>query len=220
LTILLALAAAYAGMMLVRYGRRGILVLAPGLLRFGADAGAPPATPGQLQAGEALASLGFRRLGRRVERGPFGGLELRSDAWVNEGEGAYADVFDHAARPGAGAWLYFLSGFPDGAVALTANHPRASRADAQVEAGGVAGASAEAAWAAHRRAVARLAARHGSPAAPPDLVGREAAARAWYRAAGNRELRRLFLLHFLNALFATAILGYAVHGLWRLHRAG
>jgi hypothetical protein len=220
LTILLALAAIYAAMMLVRYGRRGLLVLAPGLLRFGADAGAPPATPGQLQAGEALESLGFRRLGRRVERGPLGGLDLRSDAWVHEGDGAYADVFDHPTRPGAAAWLYFLSAFPDGAVALTANHPRASRSDARVEAGGVPGAAADATWAVHRRAVGRLAARHGAPAAPPDLARREAAARAWYRAAGNRELRRLFLLHFLNALFAAAILGYAARGLWRLYRTG
>jgi len=206
--------------MLVRYGRRGALVVAPGLLRFGADAGAEPATPAQRQAGEALASLGFRRLGRRVERGALGGLELRSDAWVNEGDGAYADVFEEPARAGRGAPLYFLSAFPDGAVALTANHPRAPRSDGRVEAGGIPGAAADAVWAVHRRAVARLSAAHGAPAAPASLAAREGAARAWYRAAGSRELRRLFLMHLLNALFAAAILGYAAHALWRLHRAG
>lgn len=219
MTILLALAAVYAAMMLLRYGRRALLVAVPGLVRFRSQPDAPAATAPQRQAGEALASLGFRRLGRRTEDGPFGGLDLRTDAWANEADGAYADVFDHAPRPGAGPWLYFLSVFPDGALALTANHPRAGRSDGTVEVGGIVGAGADAAWAVHRRTVSRLAGRHGLPAAAADLAAREAAARTWYRVAGNRELRRLFRLHFLNTVFAAAILGYAAHALWRRFHA-
>jgi hypothetical protein len=220
LTILLALAAFYAAMMLVRYGRRGLLVAAPGLVRFRSEPDAPAATVGQRQAGEALESLGFRRMGRRSEDGPLGGLGLRTDAWVHTEEGAYADVFDEAPRAGGGPLLYFLSAFPDGAVALTANHPRVGRSDGIVEVGGIPGAGAGAAWAVHRRAVDRLADRHGRPSAPADLAAREGAARTWYRAAGGREIRRLFRMHFLNTLFAAAILGYAALGLWRHLRAG
>ncbi len=216
---LLVLAAAYAALMLWRYGRRGLLVAAPGLVRLRSDPEASAATAAQRQAGGDLEAMGFRRIGARSEEGPLGGLDLRSDAWVHEAEGAWADVFEAPPRPGAGARLYFLSVFPDGALALTANHPRPSRSDGTVETGGLPDASPSATWAAHRRAVGRLAERHGRPRAAPDLAGREAAARAWYRAAGRRELRRLFLLHFLNALFAAAVLGYAVYGLLRSPRA-
>jgi len=209
-TALLALAAAYAALMLWRYGRRGILVLAPGLVRFRSDGSAPPRTALQRQAGEELEPLGFRRLGSRSEEGPLGGLGLASDAWVNEARGTYADVFEQGPRGGARARLYFLSVFPDGAVALTANHPRRDRSDGSVEVASVPGASPVAAFEAHLRTLGRMAPRHGAPAAAPDLPGREAAARTFYRRAGNQELRVRFLAYFLNTLLAALILAGAL----------
>ncbi len=176
-------------MMLWRYGRRGILFVAPGLVRFHSDPDAPPATALQRAAGDELEPLGFRRLGARSEEGPLGGLGLRSDAWVDEAAGAYADVFEEAPRKGAGARLYFLSVFPDAAVALTANHARKGRSGGTAEVGGIPGAGVAATWAAHRRVLDRMAPRHGAPGARADLGAREAAARAFYRAAGAREFR-------------------------------
>jgi len=210
-TALLALAAAYAALMLWRYGRRGVLFLAPGLLRLRSDAAAPPATVLQRQAGEELESLGFSRLGARSEEGPLGGLGLASDAWVNEGRGTYADVFEQAPRAGAGPRLYFLSVFPDGAVALTANHPRRARSDGAVEVASLVGAGAAPTFEAHLRTLGEMVPRHGAPAAAPDLAVREKAARTFYRRAGNRELRARFLAYFLNALLAALILGGALH---------
>jgi hypothetical protein len=213
-TALLALAAVYAALMLWRYGRRGILVVAPGLLRFRSDERAAPATVLQRQAGEELESLGFRRLGTRSEEGPFGGLGLASDAWVNEAQGTYADVFEQAPRAGAGPRLYFLSIFPDGGVALTANHPRRARSDGSVEVAGIPGAGLAATWQAHLRTLQGMELRHGAPTAGADLESRQAAARTWYRRAGGRELQARFLAYFLNALLAALILGGALRMLF------
>jgi len=209
-TALLALAAAYSALMLWRYGRRGILVVVPGLIRFRSEATAAPATAVQRQAGEHLAQLGFRRLGSRSEDGPLGGLGLRSDSWADEAHGTYADVFEDAPRRGADARLYFLSTFPDGAVALTANHARKGRSDGAVEVGAMPAAGIGAVFAAHLRTLERMAERHGSPRVAGDLDARESAARAWYRAAGARELQARFLVYFLNTLLAVLILGGAL----------
>jgi hypothetical protein len=199
------LALLFAAWMLVRHGRRGLLFVAPGLVRVAGDRDAPPATPGQLRAGEELARLGFTRLGARREEGPLGGLRLGTDAWASEREGTFADVFDHAPRGGGPPWAYFLSPFADGALVLTANHPRLARSTDRLLTGGLPGSSLEATLAAHRKAVERFAGRHGSPAAPADLAARLALARAWYRGPGRRELRRLFLVHFVNSLAAMAL---------------
>lgn len=212
--ILLALLAAYAALMLWRYGRRGVLFLAPSLLRFRSDEGAPPATALQRQAGEDLESLGFRRLGARREYGPLGGLDLRSDGWVNESLGSYADVFDEAPRAGAVPTLYFLSIFPDGAVLFTANHARQPRSGGSAEVRALPGASVRDTFEAHRRVLERMASGHGLPLAAPDLASRRAAARVWYRKAGNRELRTRSLVHFLNTLLAALILSVALHMLF------
>jgi hypothetical protein len=214
-TLLLLLAAGYAALMLWRYGRRGWLVVAPASVRVRSRADEAPRTPAQAQAGAALAALGFRRLGSRDEEGPLGGLGLRSDAWAQEGEGAFADVFEEAARPGVPARLQLVTGFPDGAVALTANHPRTPRAGPSLEVGGFPDATVEATWEAHRRAVARLAARHGPPAPASGLEARDALARAWYRGAGGRELRQRFAVYLGNALLAALILGAALSMLLR-----
>jgi len=210
-TFLLLLAASYSALMLWRYGRRGILVVAPGLLRYRSWESATPSTAAQGLAGEALRELGFRRLGSRSEEGPLGGLGLASDSWADDAHRTYADVFEEAPRRGAEARLYFLSTFPDGAVALTANHPRQGRSDGSVEVAGLPAAGTGAALAAHLRTLERLAPRHGLPTETGDLGAREAAARAWYRAAGARELQARFLLYFVNALLAALILGGALH---------
>lgn len=216
MTLLLLLAAAYAALMLWRYGRRGWLAIAPSTVRIRSREDREPRTPAQAQAGAALSALGFRRLGSRDEEGPIGGgLGLRSDAWANEGERAYADVYEDAARPGVPARLQLLTGFPDGALALTANFPRAPRAGPSLEVGGFPDASVQATWEAHRRAVARLSARHGVPAPATGLPARDALARAWYRGPGGAELRRRFAVYLGNALLAALILGAALSMLWR-----
>ena len=176
-----------------------------GLVRVAGDRYAPPVTPGQLRAGEELVRLGFIRLGARREEGPLGGLRLGTDAWANEREGTFADVFDHAPRGGGPPWVYFLSSFADGALVLTANHPRLALSTDRLLTGGLPGSSLEATFAAHRKAVERFAGRHGAPAARADLAARLELARAWYRGPGRRELRRLFFVHFLNSLAAVAL---------------
>ena len=206
---LLALAAAYAAFMLWRYGRRAVLFVAPGLVRSRWDAAAPPATAAQREAGDELAALGFARLGARCEDGPLGGLGIAADSWVSEGAGTYADALEERPRPGAPPPVSFLTAFPDGAVALTANLPRRARSGRGAEVGGIPGAGVAAALAAHRRTLERMGA-HGTPRAAPDPAGRDAAARAWYRAAGGAELRTRFLAHFLNALLAALILAGAL----------
>lgn len=195
----------FAAWMLVRHGRRAALFLAPSLVRAEGDPEAPPATPALARAGDDLSRLGFVRLGARRESGAMGGLDLCSDAWAHEPAGAYADVFAHAPRGGRGPWIYFLSPFADGAAVLTANHPRLSRSTERLLTGGLPGATLEATWAAHRAAVGRFAARHGAPGARADLEARAEVARAWYRGPGRAELRRLFLVNFLNAVVAILI---------------
>ena len=205
----------FAAYMLVRHGRRAALFLAPSLVRAEGDPAAPPATPALARAGDELELLGFARLGARRESGALGGLDLASDAWANEPEGAYADLFAHAPRGGRGPWVYFLSPFPDGAAVLTANHPRLARSTDRLRTGGLPGATLEATWAAHRAAVGRFAARHGAPGARADLAARDEVARAWYRGPGRPELRRLFLLNFLNVLVAVLISAVSVRALAR-----
>ncbi|MFL5301973.1 MAG: hypothetical protein ACJ79R_16680, partial [Anaeromyxobacteraceae bacterium] len=165
-----ALAALFALYMLARYGRGALLFVAPSLLRVTAEAGAGARTLAQVRAGEALAALGFVRLGGRREAGPLGALEVRTDAWASEAEGVYADVRE---RPDAGGpAVSFTSRFPDGAFVVTANHPRVALCGPSLQLGGLPGATVEAALAAHRVAVARFARDHGAPTAPADLAAR------------------------------------------------
>ena len=100
MTILLALAGFYATMMILRYGRRGVLAVAPSLVSSRSTTGGPLPTEAQQAAAEVLLPLGFRRLGSRVEDGPLRGLMLRSEAFA-EGDGViFADVFEMAPRTG------------------------------------------------------------------------------------------------------------------------
>jgi hypothetical protein len=209
----------FAGYMLVKHVRRGVLFLAPGLVRISGRPGVAPATPMQLRAGEELAGLGFAHLGSRREDGALGGLLLASDAWANEEEGAFADVFDHRPREGVGPWAYFLSPFPDGALVLTANHPRLARETPMLQIGGLAASTLAATWAAHRVAVQRFAAGHGRPSASASLEARQAAARAWYRGPGRSELRRLFLVHFLDTVLALILIAGGTSGIARSLRS-
>lgn len=215
MTALLLLAGAYAALMLWRYGRRGWLAVAPSTVRIRSRVDEGPRTPHQAEAGGELAALGFRRQGSRDEDGPLGGLGLRADAWDHGSEGAYADVFDARPPGGAPARIQFVTAFPGGALALTANHHRKPRSAESLEVGGFPDASVADTWAAHRRAVARLAARHGPPEPAGGLAGRDAIARAWYRGAGGRELRERFAIHLGNALLAALILGAALAMLLR-----
>ncbi len=194
----------FAIYMLAKHGRRAALFLAPSLMRAEGDASAGPATAALARTGDELEQMGFARLGARRESGALGGLDLASDAWANEPEGAYADVLAHAPR-GGGPRFYFLSPFHDGAVVLTANHPRFARSTDRVQTGGLPGAGLEATWAAHRVAVGRFAERHGAPEVRADMAARAEAARAWYRGPGGSELRRLFLASFLAAAMAILI---------------
>lgn len=205
----------FAVLMLVRHGGRALLFAAPGLVRTGGDPGSPPATPAQARAGEELARLGFLRLGARRERGALRGLDVDSDAWASPAEGAYADVLGHAAPGGRGPQVYFLSPFADGAMVLTANHPRLSRSSERLQTGALPEAPIAATWAAHRAAVARFAAGHGPPAAAADLSARQEAARAWYRGPGRPELRRRFWVSFLDTLVAVLVAAVSLNALAR-----
>jgi hypothetical protein len=209
-TILLALAAFYAAMMILRYGRRGVLVLAPSLVRSRSTSGGPLPTEAQRDAASALEELGFLRIGSRVEDGPLRGLELRSETFAETEGSAFADVFEQGPRPGAPARLQLLSTFPDGAAVLTANHARAAQAGRWGEVAGLPGAAPGQVAELHRRTVARLEPVHGAALPAAGLAARDAAARHWYRHAGGAELRRRFAVYLGNTLFAAAILAFCL----------
>jgi hypothetical protein len=202
--LLHALAALFALYMLARYGRAALLFVAPSLLRVTGEAGAGPRTLAQVRAGEALAALGFVRVGARREAGPLGALEVRTDAWASEADGVYADVAERAVAGGPA--VSFTSRFPDGAFVVTANHARIALQGPKLQLGGLPGATVEAALAAHRVAVARFASDHGAPTAPADLAIRLEVARHYGRGHGRRELRRRTAMAFANACIALLLL--------------
>jgi hypothetical protein len=204
--VLVALFALY---MLARHGRQGLLFLAPGLVRAEAHHELAPASLSELRAGDALAELGFLRLGVLVERGVLGGLSRTIDAWAHPGEGVYADVV--AGAPRGGTWLELRSSFADGAAVVTANHPRLAISTRSVQAGALPGAGLAALLAAHCHATERFAREHGAPQALPDLEARLRVARAWQRGPGRRELRHRFALRFANACLALLLLAGSVN---------
>jgi hypothetical protein len=218
-TILLALAAFYSAMMLLRYGRRGVLVLAPSLIRSRSTSGGPLPTEAQRAAAFELEALGFRRIGSRVEEGPLRGLGLRSESFVDPARSAFADVFEHGPRSGAPARLQMLSVFPDGAAVLTANHGRAPQSGRWGEVTGLPGAALGQVAEVHRRTVLRLESAHGASLPATDLAGRDAAARNWYRRAGGWEIRRRFAIYLGNSVFAAAILAFSIAALVRTRAA-
>ena len=219
MTILLALAGFYAAMMILRYGRRGLLALAPTLVSSRSTTGGPLPTEAQRAAAEVLLPLGFQRLGSRVEDGPLRGLMLRSDSFGQPGGAVFADVFEMGPRPGDVARVQLLSTFPDGAAALTANHDRAARAGRRGEVAGLPGASLDQVLEIHRRTVTRLSSVHGPALPSRDLPGRDAAARAWYRGIGGQEIRSRFAVYLGNTLVAAAILAYCLASLVRSRSA-
>jgi hypothetical protein len=214
-TVLLALAAFYAAVMLVRYGRRGVLVLSPTLVRSRSTSGGPLPTGAQRAAAAELEALGFLRIGSRVEEGPLRGLELRSESFADPARSAFADVFELGPRPGGPARVQFLSTFPDGTAVLTANHTRVPQSGRSGEVEGLPGAALGQVAEVHRRTVARLEGAHGAPLPATDLQGRDAAARGWYRRAGGREIRRRFAVYLANSLFAAAVLAFSIAALVR-----
>jgi hypothetical protein len=218
-TILLALAGFYAAMMIVRYGRRGVLAVAPSLVssRSRPDGASP--TEAQRAAAAVLRSLGFRRLGSHVEEGPLRGLGLRSETFVDADGLVFADVFEAAPRAGEVARVQLLSTFPDGAAALTANHPRAARTGGRGEVNGLPGTALAQVLEIHRRTVDRLARAHGQALPARDLPGRDAAAHAWYRGVGGQELRRRFAVYLGNTLFAAGILAFCITAIVRSRSA-
>lgn len=199
--------AAFAGFMIWKNGSRALLFMAPGLLKVSGSGGPGPQSSRMLRVGEELERLGFKRLGEKRERGPFGAPDIQSEVWVNEPAGAYADLFPFK---GTEPYLYYFSMFPDGAVVMTADHKGLDLSKDMVQSGGMAGGSPEGVWAAHKVAVERFAAKHGAPAAPASIETRLEASRRWYQGFGRRGLRRMFLVHFLNLLVALLLLVAAV----------
>lgn len=198
--VLNALVAIYALIMLARHGPRAVLFVAPGSIRITGEAEAPTRSSGQAAAGEALAALGFRRLGLRRERGPVGGLDIEVDAWVHD-DGTCADAYPAAGRAVA---VSFLTTFADGFQLATSNFRRPSGGHSRGRFGGIEGGAPEAVLAAHRKAADGLAA-HGAARSVPDLAARLEVARAYYAGIGAMELRRPALMSLLNALIATAL---------------
>ncbi len=215
MTVLLALAGFYAAMMILRYGRRGILAVAPSLVSSRSTPEGPLATEAQRGAAAVLLPLGFRRLGTRVEDGPLRGLVLRSESFVDGDGVVFADVFEVGPRPGDVARVQFLSTFPDGAAVLTANHERGARSGRGGEVAGLPGVALDQVFEMHRRSVTRLSVRHGTPLPARDLPGRDSAARAWYRGIGGQELRSRFAIYLANTVFAAAVLAYCIASLVR-----
>jgi hypothetical protein len=214
-TLLLALAGFYAAVMLVRYGRRGLLAAVPRLVGSRSAPGGPEPTPAQRAAAAVLGPLGFRRIGSRVEDGPLRGLGLRSECLAEDGGAVWADLFEAAARPGEVARVQLLTTFPDGAAVLTANHGRKERVGREGEVAGLPGAALDQVLAVHRNAVARLAAVHGAPLPAGGLADRDAAARAWYRGIGGVELRARLAPYLGNTLFAAAVVAFCAVSLVR-----
>ncbi|HET8732401.1 MAG TPA: hypothetical protein VFM45_01390, partial [Anaeromyxobacteraceae bacterium] len=165
MTVLLALAGFYAFAMLVRYGRRGLLAAWPGLVASRSTPAGPPPTPAQEAAARALAPLGFQRLGSRVEDGPLHGLALGSECLSDAPGPVFADLFEAAPAGGTVSRVQLLTTFPDGAALLPANHGRKERNLPGGEVHALPGAPLDRVVAAHRDAVARLAAIHGAPVA-------------------------------------------------------
>jgi hypothetical protein len=204
--VLNVLVAIYALVMLVRHGPRAVLFVAPGSIRISGDAEAQPRSSGQVAAGEALAALGFRRLGMRRERGPIGGLDIEVDGWVHA-DGTCADAYPAGGRSVAVA---FLTTFADGFQLATSNFRRPAGEHPRGRFGGIEGASPEAALAAHRRGAESLAGGHGAPREVPDLSARIGIARAYYDGIGRLELRRPALMSLLNSIIALALFAWSV----------
>jgi hypothetical protein len=197
-----ALVAIFALMMLWRHLPRALLFLAPGAVRVEGDADAEPRTGAQVAAGERLAAAGFRRLGMRRERSPLRGLQMDVDAWVHE-DGTCADAFPAGGREPV---VSFLTAFGDGFQVGTSNFRRTAVEGRAGRVGGVAGATLEAALAAHRKAAEALAAAHGAPAPATDLAARVAIARRTYAGIGAAEVRRPAFMSLLNSAVALLLL--------------
>jgi hypothetical protein len=201
--VLHLLAAAFALFMLARHGGRALAFVAPSLVRVAAEAGGGARTLAQVRGGEALAALGFTHLGAWRERGPLGAFDARRDAWASA-DGVYADV--EAAGAGHEADVTLVSPFAGGGFVVTSNHPRIALSGPRVQVGGLPGASIEAALAAHRVAVERFAAAHGSPEAFPTLPARVVAAGRFRAGPGRSEVRRHAAMSFANACIAVVLL--------------
>jgi hypothetical protein len=203
-----ALVAAFALFMLIRHGRRGLLFAWPRLVRVTGEE--RPSTVAQLRAASELESLGFRRIGSKQERGLGGGLDLQSEVYVNRAAGTFADVYAHQPPGVPTAMVTFLSPFPDGALVLTANHPRVPILSDKGLVGGLPLTDIDGTWGAHQKAIDHFTPKHGTPEVQEDLANRLEVARAWYRGIGGRELRKLFTVNFFNALIAVLLLAGTV----------
>jgi len=193
-------------LMLRKHAPRGILFVAPGSIRIGGDASAPPRATAQVAAGELLEPLGFRRLGIRSERGPLGGLWMDVDAWAHP-DGTCADAFPAAGRSPI---VSFLTTFADGYQIGTSNFRRPALERPAGRVGGVNGATLEGTLAAHRKGTAPLAATHGAPERVADLDARITLARRFYAGIGAAELRRPAFMALLNAVIALGLLAQSI----------
>lgn len=206
MVVLNLLVAAYALLMLFRHGPRAILYIAPRSVRVSGDPEGRPRSTGQVAAGEALETLGFRRLGLLRERGPLGGLDLEVDAWVHE-DGTCADAYPAGGRAVAVSLLTTLG---DGYQLATSNFRRkgAECADGRVR--GLNGIDPDGALIVHRRDVAALAPAHGVARPVADLAARIELARRYYAGVGAAEVRRPALMSVLNATIALMLLAWSL----------
>jgi hypothetical protein len=198
----LVLAFAAVGLRLFLW--RGVLFCAPASLRLLADSPpgleAVPAELGGVQ--EALVGLGFVPLGTHLEHPYFGPRLLSFDYCLPDARTFASVSAGHSRRPR----LYLMTPTPAGGFVVTADHRRPARAiPGHSLTGYLQGASPERLLKAHQRRVAEV----GAADIECTLDGRVAAAKAWYRGAGQAEVR---LQNVVGLLWTLAALGmvYAV----------
>ena len=202
------LAAAFAVFMLARHLPRAVLFLAPGLLRTQGSPAAPPRSAAEARARDDLARLGFFEVGTLRERGPLGALAVEYAVHADRDGKAFADV---AKVPES--WVRLVSPCADGAALVTSTGARTAAAAASERRAVLAGASVDAAVAAHRKGLVEFERAHGPAAASPDLDARIRAARDHARGEGGRALRAATAVHLANAVLAAAVLAAAVKAL-------
>lgn len=149
--------------------------------------------------------LGFARLGAHAEIHPLRRPSATYD-FLLSGE----PVWGSAWRQGSEVRFALVTAFQGGGMVVTADHKRLGIDRPPYLAGGLPEASPEQLLAAHRRRVERLRQMGLSPVSDLTLDARVAAARAFYRGPGAREVRLGAANAFILSSMALVLFGAAL----------